>query len=64
MSRQQTNREVRDEAQRFNETYHKLKAELRAAGIRNVHTSPKARKLIAIAATASLDASAQRQGRA
>lgn len=46
MSRQQTNREVREDAARFNATYHQLQAELRAFGIRNVHTSPKARKLI------------------
>lgn len=46
MSKQQTNREVREDAARFNATYHQLQAELRAGGIRNVHTSPKARKLI------------------
>ena len=52
MSKQQTNREVREEADRFNATYQQLQAELRAAGIRNVHTSPKARKLIERGATA------------
>jgi hypothetical protein len=66
MSRQQTNREVREEAARFNATYHQLQAELRARGIRNVHTSPKARKLIEVAATVPLTdraIAAERQGR-
>jgi hypothetical protein len=47
VSRQQTNREIREETERFNATYRKLQAELRAQGIRNVHTSRKAREAIA-----------------
>jgi hypothetical protein len=46
VSRQQSNREIYAEAARFNATKHDLERGLRRAGVRNVHTSPKARKLI------------------
>ena len=51
---QRTDKQVAADAARFNATYHQLQAELRARGIRNVHTSPKARKLIEVAATVPL----------
>jgi hypothetical protein len=50
MTAQRTDAQVARDAARFNATYRKLQAELRAQGIRNVHTSRKAREAIARAA--------------
>ena len=50
MTHQRTDREVARDAARFNTTKHELESFLRKNGIRNVHTSPKARTLIERAA--------------
>lgn len=47
MSRQMTDKQVAAAAARFNATYRDLKRALYRRGIRNVHTSPKAREAIA-----------------
>lgn len=51
---QRTDKQVAADAARFNATKRDLERSLRKAGVRNVHTSPKARKLIARAAIVPL----------
>jgi hypothetical protein len=46
MGRQRTDAQVARDAAVFNATYRDLKRFLRSVGIRNVHTSPKARAAI------------------
>lgn len=55
MTHQRSDRQVAEDAKRFNETVRRLRHELRARGIRNVHTSPKARAAIERASTVSLN---------
>lgn len=50
MSTQRTDAQVARDAAIYNQTYRKIKAELRRQGIRNVHTSPKAKAAIRRAA--------------
>jgi len=51
---QRTDRQVAQDAARFVSTTHDLERFLRSRGVRNVHTSPKAREAIARAATVPL----------
>jgi hypothetical protein len=47
MTHQRTDRQVASDSARFNATVRDLKRYLRRKGIRNPHTSPKAREAIA-----------------
>lgn len=51
---QRTDRQVERDAARFNDTKRGLESFLRRQGIRNPHTSPKAREAILRAATVPL----------